>query len=544
MGDSKNSGSRGSAPSLAALAVRLPEPPPMEAPFSEEAPKPSALRACTTELRASESPFPSAHPLEEPPRGPGWRSKSGTRAICTADRSFDEGHRHETLKEISRRIEDYDLRKDEHERSIRAALSSLDPVSINNLRYKLFAPHYDKHMEGHERSIRFLLRQLVELERAAFGESFLLGQGQVLEMSCGTGTVIKILCDAMGSERAGGLDFVANDISEDMKAVAREKLGSLPAGVRFTAEDILCPSFQRESFRAIFLAQTIHLVTDPEVVAQERASNYMHIDSERHLEAKSAVLNAAWDRLERDGLFVIIDEWPALLSDRGGPLGAGFAYLFNDGLRGVDLGVIHNSIMMQLAGARFVAQLKVPIDSAHHMHLLAYRKEDARMHIRMPLSPAFSSFREQASARVIEAFKAIDPSFIQGMQPTDGSSPWVHLHPIRDDYLVVRRGGELEAGSGGSRCIILDRCMHALDQYDRFDLVLDAVRSLSVGGSLIIIDEWSPPEGTAKAMRLDSLSSSLMIRHRKNMVFAGSVRVPINDLYGSGMYGFEYRKVI
>ncbi len=539
MGDHKVAGSRGSSPSLGALAVRRAEAPEMDAPFSDRLPAQQAR-----EGGPGERQFPSTAPLlEELAKGPVARTRSGTRTVCLSDRSFDEGPRHEALREITGRLADYDLRREEHERWIRQALSSLDPVSINNLIYKLFAPHYDRHMEGHERSIRFLLRQLFELERAAFNGSGLVG-GRILEMSCGTGTVIKLVCDAVGRERAGLMRFTANDISEDMKAVAREKLESLPAQVEFTAEDISRPLSLRRRFDTILLAQTVHLLTDPEVVAQERASNYMHIDSERHLEAKSWVLSSAWDSLETGGLFVIIDEWPALLSDRGGPLGAGFAYLFNDGLRAVDLDILQSSVMQQLAGARFVAQLKVPIDSKHHMHLLAYRKEAARAGSRIPRSPEFGAFRQLASDRVIEAFRAIDPAFIEGMQPTDGSSPWVDLQPIKEGQLILRPGMEIGDAREIRGCIILDRLMHGLDVYDRFDLVSDAVRSLSVGGSLIIIDEWNPPEGAAKAMRLDSLSSSLMLKYRKNMVFAGSIRLPICDGFSSGMYGFEYRKVI
>ncbi len=520
MGEQKKSGSRGSAPSLGGLAERRSDPPTPGAPFSEIPPIPETL-------------VPSAIP----------RQRSGTMSAIIVDRSFDEGPNLETLRGIRSRIVDYDLKRDEHEKWIREALSSLDPVSINNLRYKLFAPHYDKHMVGHERSIRYLLRQLVEVERTAFSGEQLLG-GDILEMSCGTGTVVKLISEAVGHGRSLGLNFVANDISPDMMSLAREKLSVLEAGVEFSSQDISALSFPRSAFRSIFLAQTVHLITDPEVVAQERASGYMHIDSERHLEAKAQVITSAWDCLANGGLFVIIDEWPALLSDRGGPLGAGFAYLFNDGLRAVDLDVLQSTIMQNLGGSKFVAQLKVPIDAQHHMHLLAYRKEEKKPHSRIPPSPDFDSFRDRASELVMETLKATDPAFIQGMQPTDGSSPWVNLYPLNDNHLVVRGGTEIEADRESCRSIVLDRCMHSLDTYDRFDLISEAVRSLSVGGSLIIIDEWNAPEGSERSMRLDALSGSLMRRFKKNMVFASSVRVPIHGSYGSGMYGFEYRKVI
>jgi SAM-dependent methyltransferase len=512
MGDFKSPSSRGSSPRLGGPALAMQE-------------------------RRGEASFsPDGGLLEGPMDGRHPRSRSGTRVIVPDGDPL-------ILGEITRRLADYDAQKDEHERAIRMTLSLLDAAAINNLRYRLFAPHYDDHMAGHERAIAYLLRQFMDLEQAAFSGKGPLVHDSLLEMSCGTGTVIKRICEAVGPARAAHMSITANDISWDMKSLALEKLSSLAASVVFSSFDISRDELPRKSFGTIVLSQTLHLITDEEVVAQERLSNYMHLDSERHIEAKKLAVSNAWDSLTPGGTFIVIDEWPALLSDRGGPLGAGFAYLFNDGLREIDIQVFQDEIMSQQSGSKFLAQLKVPIDAKHHMHLLAYRKEERKPTSRIPLVPDFSGFRARASETVLSAFRAIDQTFIESLKPSDGSRPWVSMHPIPEDTKVVGPDEDIEPESQRHPSIVINQCMHDLDLIGRFDLINNAVRSLTVGGSLILIDEWNPPEGKKHSMRL-ATTAELMRKFKKNMVFAGSVRVPIHDLYESGMYGFQYRKVI
>jgi hypothetical protein len=57
------------------------------------------------------------------------------------------------------------------------------------------------------------------------------------------------------------------------------------------------------------------------------------------------------------------------------------------------------------------------------------------------------------------------------------------------------------------------------------------------------MDEWPPPEGSPHPLRRSSLRVTYMPHFTKHVVFAGSVRLPISEGYGSGMYGFQYRKV-
>jgi SAM-dependent methyltransferase len=470
--------------------------------------------------------------LEQSP----YRKESGIRPAVVPEGSRIEAA---VFDRIVQNIADFDKRQKEHEDSIRLLLGSLDAAQINNLRYRLFAPHYDTHMESHERAIDILLRQLVDVEKIAFTDQRLV-HDDILEMSCGTGTVIKLLCSAMEAQRVRQMRFVANDISEDMMAVAREKLSGLP--VTFTSHDINELSLPAEPFRSVILSQTLHLITDEDVVRQERKDNYMYVGEDRHLDKKFCVISDAWRNLPEGGTFILIDEWPAMLSDRGGPLGPGFAYLFNDGLREISRDSFQNSIMDQMPCSRFVAQLKAPIDGKHQMYLIVYRKEHKTGNSRIPVSPDFAQVRREAFEKVLQIFKTIDRDFIDSIDPSNGE-PWIKFLPINEGVKIISNSNEMPSEENENNCVVIRQCMHGIDNYDRYDLIARSVASLKLGGSLIIIDEWNPPDGTKHSLRLGSLKPVYLNRFTKHLVFAGSVRVPISPLHDSGMYGFEYRKV-
>ncbi|HSB47740.1 MAG TPA: class I SAM-dependent methyltransferase [Candidatus Bilamarchaeum sp.] len=442
------------------------------------------------------------------------------------------------LREIELNIAQFDMQTKSHEASIRQLLSTMSSAQVNNLIYRLFAPHYDEHMKGHARAIDILLGQLVQVENIAFTNNRII-RGNVLEMSCGTGSVIKLLSSALPPARLEGMGFVANDLSEDMAAIARAKLAGLP--VTFTSQDVKLLPFPAKMFGTAILSQTIHLITDEDVVRQEREENYMNVDEDRHLDQKYRAVANAWNSLEDGGTFLLIDEWPAMLSDRGGPLGPGFRYLFNDELRPISRDAFQGSIMETLPGSCFVAHLKVAIDSKHHMNVIAYRKQPKTGSSRIPPPPDYAAERRKAFEKVLEIFKRIDRDFIGSMEPT-GGEPWIRLLPMHEGVKVVSDPKEEYLGDSANNCVVINQCLHGLEPYDRYDLISGAVSSLKLGGSLIIVDEWNPPEGK-RPLRLNSLKPLYMNRFSKFLVFAGSVRVPISAAFDSGMYGFEYRKV-
>lgn len=432
-----------------------------------------------------------------------------------------------------------------HERKMRDLLDGLSPQEINNLRYRLFAPHYDAHMSRHERAIGYLFRQLVAIEKAAFrpvGKPLI--HDRIIELSCGTGTIIKLLSNSLPQSRASRVGITANDLSDDMKAIARKKLAGLPCSVEFTAEDLRSLPFRRRSYGTAILSQTLHLITDDEVVRQERDSGYMFIDGKRHLDPKYRVIRKAWDLLETDGTMIIIDEWPALLSDRGGPLGAGFAYLFNDGLRGIDWSTFQHSIMSEMRGVSYAVQVKVPIDSVHTMYLHVYRKDGDKLERNEALPPGrkFAKARAAAIDRIIDSFKAIDPDFIKSVKPPNRARPWVRFLPIAGSAVHNPKVGG-SPSPGRYNCVILSGRIHELSYKKRHKMMLGAIRMLKLGGSLLLIDEFPPPRGSAHPVRHQTDLDAYLDRLSKNLIFGGEIRVPIAPPYTSTMRGYLYRKV-
>jgi SAM-dependent methyltransferase len=444
---------------------------------------------------------------------------------------------------IAGAVGEYGRSKEIHERTIRGLLDRLSPIQINNLLYRLFAPHYDEHMELHESAMRTLFPQVPSIERLAFAHgNCRLVHDNVLDLTCGTGTSTKLLIDALPLERARGMTVTANDISDEMKAIAREKLAPLKCSVGYISQDISHLRLRR-TFGTILLCQTLHLITDPEIVRQERQHNYRYVQSDRHLDAKFNAIENAWSHLEGGGTMIIMDEWPALLSDRGGPLGEGFAYLFNDSLRPIDYEDLRHCIMNDLPGSRFVAQLKSPIDGKHAMHAIIYQKQPrAGMAKRKLPLPGNGNLRNEAVRRVLATFRAIDRRFIESFQVPEGQ-PWVQLRHMNPSDVHISRTGTIPAHSKPFDSIVLDRCFHDLIPASRHRTLKNAIQALKVGGSLVVIEEWPNP-ASETGLRKSQLRSRYMKRHARHLVYGGAIRVPIHPRYDSGMFGYQYWRVL
>jgi SAM-dependent methyltransferase len=401
-------------------------------------------------------------------------------------------------------------------------------------------------MENHEAAIRLLMHQILPIERLSSARRpiDLIIQPDILDLSCGTGTIIRILEDILSLRRARELRITANDLSDDMKEIAREKLRGFPGRVEFTGQDLTKLEMGRE-FGTIFLSQTLHLITDEDVVRQERQANYLHVDSDRHFEAKMGALLRAWGHLRVGGTMVVVDEWPALLSDRGGPLGAGFAYLFNDSLREISYMDFSFALMSQLPGSSLVAHLKAPIDSKHGMYVMVYRKRkwDRENPMVLPENDEFDALRKNALRRNLVIFRAINNRFIDGFEVPDGD-PWVRFRNMNPKKTFTMREGQIPQGDRKYSCVVIDRMLQQLPGSRRHEILRAAINSLKVGGSLLILDEWPSGLMHGHPIRIQDLRTMYMKRYAKNLVYGGAVRVPIHDHYDSGIFGFQFWKVM
>jgi hypothetical protein len=183
----------------------------------------------------SNIPFKREPALEELPNPKKAVKESGVRVRESQITAAITSDAVKACTEIAEVVSEYDRNRETHEGKIRGILDNLSAAQINNLRYKLFAPHYDGHMDSHASAIALLLSQIPPIERLAFPrEVGSLIQSDLLELSCGTGTVIDILSRNIPSTRLAKMSITANDLSEDMKDVARMMVDDCLKGLRKT----------------------------------------------------------------------------------------------------------------------------------------------------------------------------------------------------------------------------------------------------------------------------------------------------------------------
>lgn len=87
------------------------------------------------------------------------------------------------------------------------------------------------------------------------------GLGEVVEFGCGTGHFSKII--APNAEQV-----VATDLSDDMLAVARERLIELP-NIAVQKADVEGTTFPPRRFDTVFMANIIHVVENPRAALRE-----------------------------------------------------------------------------------------------------------------------------------------------------------------------------------------------------------------------------------------------------------------------------------
>jgi hypothetical protein len=162
------------------------------------------------------------------------------------------------------------------------------------------------------------------------------------------------------------------------------------------------------------------------------------------------------------------------------------------------------------------------------MHLIVYRKDASRLN-RTPKLPSMRRFatpRRNARDNILNLFEAIHPQFKEGFVPPQGGEPWIDLLPMRDDNIVV-----------------LDQCLHRTSPKSRFTMLDRSVESLDIGGSLIIIDEWSAPKGCRHPISKRKLDTMYMDLLSNRLILGGGIRLPIVNEFDTGMYGYQYLKV-
>jgi len=287
-------------------------------------------------------------------------------------------------------IERYKAAFADEERLKEQIRSTIPTKRLNDALFDSWADGYDQHMgDKHDPAVAHLVRQALELHNKRFGtyagkgetrEQGIFGK-EILEMSCGTGTVIKLLCENLRCEDRKDLTFIANDTSKEMKAKAKEKLATMnpehkPCKVRFASSDLRELDVKGD-FNTAILSQTLHLLSDPVLLDKERQpqQTLFEIDEE-HLAVKLKVIKDVFGRMDFGDHFILIDEWPAVLTRRGQqkPEEALISALFYEIFRPIKERATFSDMMKNIPSACFVAELRSRIDQHHSMYMLIYRR--------------------------------------------------------------------------------------------------------------------------------------------------------------------------
>jgi ubiquinone/menaquinone biosynthesis C-methylase UbiE len=428
--------------------------------------------------------------------------------------------------------------------------------------FELWAEEYDQHMiqTGHERAIESLLKQMIELNRMGFGnyDIPIIGRRN-LEMSCGTGSVIKLLMDNLREDERRGLLVTANDISTHMKEIAKRKLAGV-CQVTWAGQDIREMRFKPGAFDTIMWSQTLHLITDPVLFSAEMEPDGV-VEKTDHRKVKTEVIKKVFETLPEGGHFILIDEWPPLFSNIcTDPLEAVVNPLFNQTFRPImDRAILRDKMMRNVPQARFVAELKARINKEHCMYLFVYAKDPDKHDPSNPRSDldeesALSQrdvemAKGMAVERVIRAFKAMDAPFRENYLPINGERQvWAEFIPVGSGDVFYSRDfdkDEIE-GALASRSydsIILSRALHEVPDMERLEMILKAVESLKPGGSLMLIDEWPAPSGSTNPIHKRELRDTVMEMFDNRLIFESSLREKIINGQDCGMYGYLYRKI-
>jgi SAM-dependent methyltransferase len=450
------------------------------------------------------------------------------------------------VKDVRKRI---NLRLDEEE----------DPrKAIFNL-FESWAETYDPHMAEtmHDRALETLLKQSIELRSLNFGGGDMPIMGtDILEMSGGTGTVIKLLCDNMTADEIAKLNITINDLSPAMKSIAWNKLHDR-CNLRFASHDLRDHEFEPDSYDAAILSQTLHLITDPELIRREKGPDPV-VESPDHRKIKTEVIRKAFRALRWDGFFAMIDEWPAKLSDNPrDPMEMILSRLFKETFKPIsERTTFRTKVMDNIQDARFVAELKARIDSKHSMYMLLYRKDIDRRESDRKQLPAteeaaekegldlheLDRSRAEATFRIINAFVAIDKHFIETYTPVNGErDDWTNFIPLVGNSVVNPSLEDLQSEKFDA--IVISSQLHAESEVGRRTLLDYAVQALNKGGALMMIDEWDPPKHQPHPISMHNFRNSLMERYQNDVIYEASLRQRIMPGYDSGMHGFLFRKI-
>lgn len=447
-------------------------------------------------------------------------------------------------------------------RGFQAVARSYSRTSMEELFDDWAQKDYDGHMAQHDETVRRLLRLLTAIHSARMDLSVpnMFG-GRTLEMSCGTGTVIESIVTELAKvdpDAVGRLVITANDLSKGMQAIAKQKLAQYDLNIRYTRQDLRQMRLEKALHMAI-LSQTLHLITDPKILLREREYGNVPED-DLHRAVKTRVIQDVFRKLEDNGYFVLIDEWPPKLSrkTKSGTLDPMIEMQFDENFRPVATkSDFRERIMGRVPCARFVAEFKLRIDAYHSMSLFVYEKDPTKTNGAKKILPATEAeaigkiklqraqiARQAALDRIISTYRMVDEVFVDCYIPVNGEAEmWKSVRAINGgETFDTRTDGTTIDTSRRYDTIIIAGVLHNMEPSDREKFIQSAIDSLKTGGAIMFVDEWDPPSTSQHPIQKRQLRNELIEQHQHTLIFEGALRQSILRGYGSAYYLYGFRK--
>jgi ubiquinone/menaquinone biosynthesis C-methylase UbiE len=441
-----------------------------------------------------------------------------------------------------------------------AALSSKDGIGLcdkdiinapdDELLFKAWSAKYDPFMmqTGHDRAVGSLLSQLVEANRIFAARDLpQLLHNDLLEASAGTGTVIRLLHEALGNESVR-MRFTHNERSGHMQSIAEHgALAQIKKQCSFTNFDIrdLGSGFSADSFGTVLLSQTLHLIVSRKQLEREKDASYPFSDDDtmQHPAEKRKAMEALFRLVRPNGTFVVIDEWPPQFSGEAStPFDAAIDRLFMNVFRPLFGKERLYDIMGAMPGARLVADLKANIDQKHSMSMLVYRKEDCAA----GKKPGAMLGKDDALELGIGLFRAMDP-FVAGAMNSrfiENGLPQ-RLFPMEKTGPFRMAPGSIAPPFRKHGCVLVHGMPHGMAEKRRNSLYGRALGTVRPGGSLIIAEDGHPPAGHPRPLfdehEAYGLYEELKFNSDAGIWPGGMLAIPVREAPGC-LYMRQYWK--
>jgi tRNA(Met) C34 N-acetyltransferase TmcA len=269
-----------------------------------------------------------------------------------------------------------------------------------------------------------------------------------------------------------------------------------------------------------------------------------------------------FERLRKGGLFIMIDEWPPLLTRRSSTsprldpeIEAQFEGTFRPVHTKSDL---RDKVMANVPEARFVAEFRIKIDEYHSMTVFVYMKDPLKSRSRKKPWPSTrkearsqdtcleqcTRARQAAFERLLAKFRAVDDIFVREYLAINGERElWEIVKPFSTQgQAVFNDPTVVEIPQGSKYDVIVLPSLHNIREDTRPKLIADAIEALNQGGILLFTGEWPAPKRSRHPLDKRAMRNGLVEPHLKDLIFEAALREPISAGYASALYLWAYRK--